>query len=71
MNDTLTDILMNACVTPVAMPTRLLMEHVLLVSILHHNIGIEVILVLGTNLVSKYILESVFLDILFELPCNF
>ncbi|KAF4798865.1 Nucleolar MIF4G domain-containing protein 1 [Turdus rufiventris] len=42
MNDTLTDILMNACVTPVAMPTRLLMEHVLLVSILHHNIGIEV-----------------------------
>ncbi|XP_014727717.1 PREDICTED: nucleolar MIF4G domain-containing protein 1 [Sturnus vulgaris] len=42
MNDTLTDILMNACVTPVAMPTRLLMEHVLLVSILHHNVGIEV-----------------------------
>ncbi|KAI1242589.1 Nucleolar MIF4G domain-containing protein 1, partial [Lamprotornis superbus] len=42
MNDTLTDILMNACVTPVAMPTRLLMEHVLLISILHHNVGIEV-----------------------------
>ncbi|KAM7071969.1 nucleolar MIF4G domain-containing protein 1 [Acridotheres tristis] len=42
MNDTLTDTLMNACVTPVAMPTRLLMEHVLLVSILHHNVGIEV-----------------------------
>ncbi|OPJ85314.1 nucleolar MIF4G domain-containing protein 1 [Patagioenas fasciata monilis] len=42
MNDTLTDILMNACVTPVAMPARLMMEHVLLVSILHHNVGIEV-----------------------------
>ncbi|XP_027504224.1 nucleolar MIF4G domain-containing protein 1 [Corapipo altera] len=42
MNDTLTDILMNACVTAVAMPTRLVMEHVLLVSILHHNVGIEV-----------------------------
>ncbi|NWS66872.1 NOM1 protein, partial [Crotophaga sulcirostris] len=42
MNETLTDILMNACVTPVAMPARLLMEHVLLVSILHHNVGIEV-----------------------------
>ncbi|NXR16981.1 NOM1 protein, partial [Cinclus mexicanus] len=42
MNDTLTDILMNACVTAVAMPARLLMEHVLLVSILHHNVGIEV-----------------------------
>ncbi|XP_041264855.1 nucleolar MIF4G domain-containing protein 1 [Onychostruthus taczanowskii] len=42
MNDTLTDILMNACVTAVAMPARLVMEHVLLVSILHHNVGIEV-----------------------------
>ncbi|NXF00615.1 NOM1 protein, partial [Smithornis capensis] len=42
MNDTLTDILLNACVTAVAMPARLMMEHVLLVSILHHNVGIEV-----------------------------
>ncbi|XP_054246171.1 nucleolar MIF4G domain-containing protein 1 [Indicator indicator] len=42
MNETLTDILMNACVTPAAMPARLMMEHVLLVSILHHNVGIEV-----------------------------
>ncbi|XP_009280119.1 PREDICTED: nucleolar MIF4G domain-containing protein 1 [Aptenodytes forsteri] len=42
MNETLTDILMNACVTAVAMPARLMMEHVLLVSILHHNVGIEV-----------------------------
>nr|XP_030120133.3 nucleolar MIF4G domain-containing protein 1 [Taeniopygia guttata] len=42
MNDILTDILMNACVTAVAMPARLMMEHVLLVSILHHNVGIEV-----------------------------
>ncbi|XP_010285308.1 PREDICTED: nucleolar MIF4G domain-containing protein 1, partial [Phaethon lepturus] len=42
MNETLTDTLMNACVTAVAMPARLMMEHVLLVSILHHNVGIEV-----------------------------
>ncbi|XP_064018881.1 nucleolar MIF4G domain-containing protein 1 [Pogoniulus pusillus] len=42
MNETLTDILMNACVAAVAMPPRLMMEHVLLVSILHHNVGIEV-----------------------------
>ncbi|XP_064361819.1 nucleolar MIF4G domain-containing protein 1 isoform X2 [Dromaius novaehollandiae] len=42
MNETLTDILMNACVTAVAMPARLMMEHVLLVSILHHTVGIEV-----------------------------
>ncbi|XP_072185139.1 nucleolar MIF4G domain-containing protein 1 [Excalfactoria chinensis] len=42
MNETLTSILMNACVTAVAMPARLMMEHVLLVSILHHTVGTEV-----------------------------
>ncbi|ERE67010.1 nucleolar MIF4G domain-containing protein 1 [Cricetulus griseus] len=42
MNDTLTDALMDACVTASAMPSRLMMEHVLLVSILHHTVGIEV-----------------------------
>ncbi|XP_019363701.1 PREDICTED: nucleolar MIF4G domain-containing protein 1 [Gavialis gangeticus] len=42
MNETLTDILMNACVGAAAMPARLMMEHVLLVSILHHTVGIEV-----------------------------
>ncbi|XP_010005353.1 PREDICTED: nucleolar MIF4G domain-containing protein 1 [Chaetura pelagica] len=42
MNETLTETLLNACVTAVAMPARLVMEHVLLVSILHHNVGIEV-----------------------------
>ncbi|XP_072910982.1 nucleolar MIF4G domain-containing protein 1 [Hemitrygon akajei] len=42
MNEALTDMLLNACVTPALMPNRLMMEHVLLVSILHHNVGIEV-----------------------------
>ncbi|XP_055063037.2 nucleolar MIF4G domain-containing protein 1 [Misgurnus anguillicaudatus] len=42
MNDTLTDILLAACVTPALMPERLLMEHVLLVSVLHHTVGLEV-----------------------------
>ncbi|XP_072110143.1 nucleolar MIF4G domain-containing protein 1 [Mobula birostris] len=42
MNETLTDVLLIACVTPALMPNRLMMEHVLLVSILHHNVGIEV-----------------------------
>uniref|UniRef100_A0A8C3LT44 Nucleolar MIF4G domain-containing protein 1 n=1 Tax=Chrysolophus pictus TaxID=9089 RepID=A0A8C3LT44_CHRPC len=42
MNETLTSILMNACVTAVAMPARLMMEHVLLVSVLHHTVGTEV-----------------------------
>ncbi|XP_008845515.1 nucleolar MIF4G domain-containing protein 1 [Nannospalax galili] len=42
MNDTLTAALMGACVTASAMPPRLMMEHVLLVSVLHHTVGIEV-----------------------------
>ncbi|XP_068604131.1 nucleolar MIF4G domain-containing protein 1 [Brachionichthys hirsutus] len=42
MNDTLTELLLAACVTPALMPDRLLMEHVLLVSVLHHTVGLEV-----------------------------
>ncbi|KAM5187669.1 nucleolar MIF4G domain-containing protein 1 [Callospermophilus lateralis] len=42
MNDTVTAALLGACVTASAMPSRLMMEHVLLVSILHHTVGIEV-----------------------------
>lgn len=42
MNDTLTEVLLTACVTPALMPDRLLMEHVLLVSVLHHAVGLEV-----------------------------
>ncbi|XP_029385173.1 nucleolar MIF4G domain-containing protein 1 [Echeneis naucrates] len=42
MNDTLTEVLLAACVTPTLMPDRLLMEHVLLVSVLHYTVGLEV-----------------------------
>ncbi|XP_070784374.1 nucleolar MIF4G domain-containing protein 1 [Enoplosus armatus] len=42
MNDILTEVLLAACVTPTLMPDRLLMEHVLLVSVLHHAVGLEV-----------------------------
>uniref|UniRef100_A0A8C7X832 Nucleolar MIF4G domain-containing protein 1 n=1 Tax=Oryzias sinensis TaxID=183150 RepID=A0A8C7X832_9TELE len=42
MNDTLTEVLLAACVTPTLMPDRLVTEHVLLVSILHHSVGLEV-----------------------------
>ncbi|XP_074477756.1 nucleolar MIF4G domain-containing protein 1 [Sebastes fasciatus] len=42
MNDTLTELLLAACVTPSLMADRLLMEHVLLVSVLHHAVGLEV-----------------------------
>lgn len=42
MNDTLTEVLLAACVTTALMPDRLLMEHVLLLSVLHHAVGLEV-----------------------------
>ncbi|KAI5104645.1 nucleolar MIF4G domain-containing protein 1 isoform 1 [Silurus meridionalis] len=42
MNDVLTEVLMASCVTPALMPDRLLMEHTLLVSVLHHTVGLEV-----------------------------
>lgn len=42
MNDTLTGVLMSACAPAVAVPSRLVMEHMLLVSILHRTVGIEV-----------------------------
>ncbi|XP_053569798.1 nucleolar MIF4G domain-containing protein 1 [Bombina bombina] len=42
MNDTLISVLLDACITPARMPDRLMMEHVLLVSVLHHSVGIEV-----------------------------
>ncbi|XP_073533790.1 nucleolar MIF4G domain-containing protein 1 [Phyllobates terribilis] len=42
MSDTLSDITLNACITSAKMPDRLMMEHVLLISILHHTVGIEV-----------------------------
>lgn len=72
MNETLTSILMNACVTAVAMPARLMMEHILLVSVLHHTVGTEVILGAGTNTVEQYKLGSVLilcLECLFVSDC--
>ncbi|XP_070372960.1 nucleolar MIF4G domain-containing protein 1 isoform X2 [Equus asinus] len=42
MSDTLTAVLVSACAPAATMPSRLVMEHVLLVSILHRTVGIEV-----------------------------
>ncbi|XP_036212046.1 nucleolar MIF4G domain-containing protein 1 isoform X5 [Myotis myotis] len=53
MNDTLTGILMSACAPGTAMPGRLVMEHVLLVSILHRTVGIEIRFMLETMLALK------------------
>ncbi|XP_075068220.1 nucleolar MIF4G domain-containing protein 1 [Mixophyes fleayi] len=50
MNETVAGIVLSACITPAIMPDRLMMEHVLLISILHHSVGIEV---------GAHILESV------------
>ncbi|KAM4688240.1 nucleolar MIF4G domain-containing protein 1 [Discoglossus pictus] len=50
MSDTVTSVILDACITTSRMPDRLMMEHVLLVSILHNSVGIEV---------GAHILESV------------
>lgn len=42
MNDTLTNLMMESLVTNVVTPERLLMEHVMLISILHANVGSEI-----------------------------
>ncbi|XP_063159453.1 nucleolar MIF4G domain-containing protein 1 [Candoia aspera] len=42
MNETLTDTLICACVMESTVPSKLLLEHVLLVSVLHQTVGIEV-----------------------------
>ncbi|XP_036288613.1 nucleolar MIF4G domain-containing protein 1 isoform X7 [Pipistrellus kuhlii] len=53
MSDTLTGILVSACAPGTAMPGRLVMEHVLLVSILHRTVGIEIRFMLETMLALK------------------
>lgn len=42
MNDTLTSLILDSLVTPILTPERLLLEHVLLITILHANVGTEV-----------------------------
>jgi len=42
VNMTLTELLMFSLVSPVATPTRLVMEHVMLLAVLHANVGTEV-----------------------------
>ncbi|XP_039693009.1 nucleolar MIF4G domain-containing protein 1 [Pteropus medius] len=42
VSDTLTGALLSACAPAVPVPSRLVMEHVLLVSVLHHTVGVEV-----------------------------
>jgi hypothetical protein len=42
MNEALTDLLFESLVTHVLTPERLVMEHTMLVAILHANVGTEV-----------------------------
>lgn len=42
MNETLTNLLLDSLVSAVLTPERLLLEHVMLVAILHANVGTEI-----------------------------
>lgn len=42
MNDSLTNLMFESLISEVITPERLLIEHILLVSILHANVGTEV-----------------------------
>merc|ERR1712128_297808 len=42
VNITMTDLLSNSLIAPVNTPVRLVMEHVMLLAILHANVGTEV-----------------------------
>jgi nucleolar MIF4G domain-containing protein 1 len=42
MNESLTQILVASCITPVLMPERLGLEMAMMVAVLHSNVGTEV-----------------------------
>jgi nucleolar MIF4G domain-containing protein 1 len=42
MNESLTDLLFESLVAEVITPERLIMEHAMLISVLHANVGTEV-----------------------------
>lgn len=42
MNETLTNLLLDSLVSTVFTPERLLLEHVMLIAILHANVGTEI-----------------------------
>lgn len=42
MNETLTNLLLESLISPVVTPERLLLEHIMLVAILHANVGTEI-----------------------------
>jgi nucleolar MIF4G domain-containing protein 1 len=42
MNESLTDLLFDSLVAQVITPERLMMEHAMLVAVLHANVGTEV-----------------------------
>jgi nucleolar MIF4G domain-containing protein 1 len=58
MNASLTDLLLESLVAEVITPERLVMEHAMLVAILHANVGTEVgqyVTVATTHLYFKYL----------------
>jgi nucleolar MIF4G domain-containing protein 1 len=58
MNESLTDLLFESLVAEVITPERLIMEHAMLVAILHANVGTEVgqyLTIATTNLYFRYL----------------
>ncbi|XP_077865909.1 nucleolar MIF4G domain-containing protein 1-like, partial [Saccoglossus kowalevskii] len=42
MNQTLSSLILDSCVTPVITPERLAMEHMMLIAMLHIRVGSEI-----------------------------
>ena len=42
LSEALTEIVLHACIAPMSVPERLVMEHVMLIALLHNNVGSEV-----------------------------
>ena len=42
LSEALTGIILDACTAPMLVPERLVMEHVMLIALLHNNVGSEV-----------------------------
>lgn len=58
MNDSITTLIIESLVGPVLTPERLLVEHIVLISILHANVGTEV----GRYLIHNILLLLVSVD---------
>jgi len=66
VNITMTDLLSNSLIAPVNTPVRLVMEHVMLLAILHANVGTEVGAHILQVVVKRFSSEHSLADVLIE-----